>query len=72
VTWGNMLWRSLLDACIVVRTVRLHPPDPAYNGRSAARIVSPDAEVQVHPAALPLDLVDLALAVLLAARLERE
>jgi len=36
------------------------------------RLVSPDAEMQVHPAALPLDLIDLALAVLLAASLERQ
>jgi hypothetical protein len=28
--------------------------------------------VQVHPTALPLDVIDLALAVVLAARLERE
>jgi hypothetical protein len=33
-------------------------------------VVSSDAEVQVDPVALPLDLVDLALAVLLTARLE--
>jgi hypothetical protein len=36
------------------------------------RVVASGAEVQVHPAALPLDLVDLALAVFFAARLERQ
>jgi hypothetical protein len=37
---------------------------------SVAALVSPDAEVQIDAVALPLDLVDLALAVLLAASLE--
>jgi hypothetical protein len=36
------------------------------------RVVAPNAEVEVDPAALPLDLVDLAFAVLLAASLEHE
>jgi hypothetical protein len=36
------------------------------------RVVSPDTEMQVHPAALHLHLVDLSLAVLLAACLEGE
>jgi hypothetical protein len=36
------------------------------------RLVAPCPEVQVYAAALPLDLVDLSLAVLLAAGLERE
>jgi hypothetical protein len=35
-------------------------------------VVSADTEVQVRPPASPLDLVDLPLAVLLAARLEGE
>jgi len=35
-------------------------------------VVSADAEVKVHPTALPLNLVDLALAVVFAARLEGE
>jgi hypothetical protein len=35
-------------------------------------VVSTSAEVQVHPAALPLRLIDLAFAVLLAAGLEGE
>jgi hypothetical protein len=34
------------------------------------RIIAAGAEVQVHPAALPLHVVDLALAVILAADLE--
>jgi hypothetical protein len=34
--------------------------------------VSPGAEVEVHPTALPFDLVDLPLAVLLASRLQRD
>ena len=38
----------------------------------ASRVVSPGAKMEVHPAALPLDLVDLAFAVLLAAGLERQ
>jgi hypothetical protein len=37
-----------------------------------SRLVAAGAEMQVDPAALPLDLVDFALAVLLAPRLERE
>jgi hypothetical protein len=36
------------------------------------RVVPADAEVQVHPAALPLDLIDLALAVVLTTGLERQ
>ena len=35
-------------------------------------IGAPDAHVQVDPVTLPLDLIDLALAVLLAASLERQ
>jgi hypothetical protein len=35
-------------------------------------VVAAGAEVQVHPAALPLDLVDLAFAVVLAGGLEGE
>jgi hypothetical protein len=35
-------------------------------------VVPADAKVQIHPAALKLELVDLALAVLLAAGLERQ
>jgi hypothetical protein len=35
-------------------------------------VVSAGTEMQIHPAALHLHLVDLSLAVLLAARLERE
>jgi hypothetical protein len=35
-------------------------------------VVSADAEVEVHPTALPLNLIDLALAVVFAARLEGE
>jgi hypothetical protein len=36
------------------------------------RVVPTDAEVQIHPAALPFDLVDLALAVVLTTGLERQ
>src|SRR5688500_9310507 len=39
---------------------------------ASRRVVPAGAEVQVHPAALPLDLVDLAFAVVLASGLERE
>ena len=47
-------------------------PPPNRGCLAALGVVSPDAEMQLDPAALPLDLVDLALAVLLAARLERQ
>jgi hypothetical protein len=39
---------------------------------ASRRVVPAGAKVQVHPAALPLNLVDLAFAVVLAASLERE
>jgi hypothetical protein len=42
-------------------------------GRLAPRwLVASDPQVQIHPAALELELVDLALPVILAAGLERE
>jgi hypothetical protein len=43
-----------------------------HGGLAPRRVVPAGAEVQVHPAALPLDLIDLALAVVLATRLERQ
>jgi hypothetical protein len=39
---------------------------------ASRRVVPVGAQVQVHPAALPLDLVDLALAVVLTTGLERQ
>jgi hypothetical protein len=39
---------------------------------AAFRVVSPDTEMQVHPATLHLHLVDLSFGVLIAACLERE
>ena len=52
---------------------------PAATGRgqrpyrlASRRVVPAGAEMQVHPAALPLHLIDLALAVILAAGLEGE
>jgi hypothetical protein len=38
----------------------------------AFRVVSSGTKMQIHPATLHLDLVDLSLAVVLAARLERQ
>jgi hypothetical protein len=46
--------------------------DQQSNHLASRRVVSAGAQVQVDPAALPLDLVDLALAVVLAAGLEGE
>jgi hypothetical protein len=43
-----------------------------FSRLASRRVVSADAEMQVHPAALPLDLIDLAFAVVLAAGLERK
>jgi hypothetical protein len=39
---------------------------------ASLQVISPDAEMQVDPAAVPLDLVDLTLAVLLTTSLERQ
>jgi hypothetical protein len=43
-----------------------------YSQELASVVLAPGAEMEVHPAALPLDLVDLAFAVLLPAGLEGE
>jgi hypothetical protein len=52
------------------------PPAGAGRGQrhrlASPRVVTADAEVQIHPAALPLDLIDLPLAVVLAASLESQ
>jgi hypothetical protein len=48
------------------------PPGPPLGCLLSLWVVSPDAEVQVDPAALLLHLVNLALAIRLAASLERE
>jgi hypothetical protein len=44
----------------------------AFDDLASWRVVPAGAEVQVYPAALPLDLIHLALAVVLAAGLEGE
>jgi hypothetical protein len=46
------------------------PANATATHLASRRIIAAGAEVQVHPAALPLDLIDLALAVVLAAGLE--
>jgi hypothetical protein len=58
------------------RVLRRPPASTGRGGRrpghlASRRVVPPRAQVQQHPATLPLNLVDLALAVLLAGRLEQ-
>jgi hypothetical protein len=55
-----------------VAPIRRAPQARGQSRLTSQRVVSAGAEVQVHPAALPLDLVDLAFAVVLAAGLECE
>jgi hypothetical protein len=67
---GHMAWlmagaeRPLLPG----RGLRGPPPDPGRGQRpyrlASRRVVAAGAQVQIHPAALPIDLIDLPLSVL--------
>ena len=62
--------RYRVEACEGHRPI---PDDGSGPNRLASRRVVPSGtQVQVHPVALPLDLIDLALAVILAVGLEGE
>ena len=69
-------WRAPNGRRYRVKACEGHRPPPVEGGSpdrlASPRVVAAGAEVQVHPAALPLDLIDLALAVVLAAGLEGE